>query len=214
MEQLEWEFKYPALMDRLDMQVLAKLASQLPDNSKVVEIGSRVGGSAKIILDHAPKTISMTCIDEEWKPDYPLASNPLKHHSMFHLIDLFPKILDHESTYSYIKEALRDHDNVTLLPASSPYDLQNWNQMVDFVFEDSSHLNPQLNDNLRFWWDKLNYGGIMVGHDYTELWPDVISEVNLLATREGCELHVEGWVWWVVKKVKKSKKEKTASYST
>jgi hypothetical protein len=185
-----------------DMKILANLANQISENSKVVEIGSRIGGSAKIILDHAPKTISMTCIDEEWKPEGEPITKLLKHTSMFHLINLFPKILDHESTYSYTKEVLRDYDNVTLLPASSPYDLQNWNQMVDFVFEDSGHENPQLNDNLRFWWDKLNYGGIMAGHDYTELWPDVVSEANLLATQEGCELHVEGWIWWVVKKSK------------
>jgi hypothetical protein len=183
-----------------DMKILAKLATQIPENSKVVEIGSRIGGSAKIILDHAPKTIKLTCIDSEWK--YLNFDIYLKEPVMIGLNRLFPDMLAHKSTYSYTKEMLKDYDNVTLIPASSPDELQDWDQMVDFVFEDSSHENPQLHNNIRFWWDKLNYGGIMSGHDYSEHFPEVIFEANLLADQEGCELHVDADIWWVTKKSK------------
>lgn len=199
----DWILIYPALMGVNDMKVLAKLATQLPENAKVVEIGSRIGGSAKIILDHAPKTINLTCIDSEWKHlNFVIDGHMIQDPSMIELNRLFPDMLDHESTYSYTKKVLQDYDNVTLIPASSPDELQDWDQMVDFVFEDSSHENPQLHNNIRFWWDKLNYGGIMAGHDYSERFPEVIFEANLLADQEGCELHVDADIWWITKKSK------------
>jgi cephalosporin hydroxylase len=196
----DWKLKYPALMTVLDMKVLSKLAMQIPENSIVVEIGSRIGGSAKIILDHAHQTINLYCIDEEWK--HLNGEHIVEHSSMIELVSLFPEILDHNSTYSYTKVILHNYSNVTLIPASSPDDLQNWDRMVDFVFEDSSHENPQLHNNLRFWWDKLNYNGVMAGHDYNQCFPDVIFEANLLAEQEECKLHVEGDIWWMIKKNK------------
>jgi hypothetical protein len=111
-------------------------------------------------------------------------------------------VLTYDSTYSYVKELLREYNNVILIPGESPQDVQDWDQIVNFIFEDSSHANPMLHDNIRFWWDKLNYGGIMSGHDYNDRFPDVIYEAKLLADQEDCELHVEGDVWWVVKKSK------------
>jgi hypothetical protein len=218
MDQLEWEFKYPALMYRLDMQVLAKLVSQLPANSKIVEIGSRLGGSAKIILDHAPKSANLYCIDASWQlttdsevlhDKTKFWSSTLSYSDVMSSSDyipvvimVFPEILTYDSIYSYAKDLLSDYNNVTLIPAESPKDVQDWDKMVDFVFEDSDHSNPTLHDNIKFWWDKLNNDGIMAGHDYSDRFPDVIYEANLLADQEGCELHVEGETWWVVKKSK------------
>jgi hypothetical protein len=196
----EWKAKYPALMDTLDMQVLARLVSQLPPNSKIVEIGSRVGGSAKVILDHAHTSTHLYCINEEWKRT--ADEDPSVYLSMPGVILRFPEILSYDSTYSYAKNLLSDYSNVTLIPGESPKDVQDWNLTVDFIFEDSCHTNPGLHDNIRFWWGKLADNGIMVGHDYINRFPDVIYEANLLADQEGCELHVEGEMWWVVKKSK------------
>ena len=200
MTPFEWELKYPALMYGSDMQLLATLVSHLPANSKIVEIGSRVGGSAKIILDHAPKSASLYCIDAEWQ--YTKDDDSSMYLYMPNILKRFPEILNYNSTYSYAKELLSDYSNVTLIPAESPKDVQDWDKMIDFVFEDSDHSNPTLHDNIKFWWGKLNNDGIMAGHDYSDQFPDVIYEANLLADQEGCELHVEGETWWVVKKSK------------
>jgi hypothetical protein len=200
MTPFEWELAYPALMYGSDMQLLAKLVSHLPANSTIVEIGSRVGGSAKIILDHAPESASIYCIDAEWQ--YTKDTDPGMYLSMPIILKRFPEILNYNSTYSYAKELLSGYTNVTLIPAESPKDVQDWDKMVDFVFEDSDHSNPTLHDNIKFWWGKLNNDGIMAGHDYSDQFPDVIYEANLLADQEGCELYVEGETWWVVKKSK------------
>lgn len=181
-----------------DMQVLARLVSNLPANSKIVEIGSRVGGSAKVILDHAPKTANLYCIDAEWK--LTTDDDPDMYMQMPNIIKRFPEILTYTSTYSYAKELLSSYNNVTMIPAESPIDVQDWDFTVDFIFEDSAHENPVLHDNIRFWWDKLKPGCIMSGHDYSDLFPDVVYEANLLATQEDCKLHVEGEIWWLIKK--------------
>ena len=93
MTPFEWELKYPALMYGSDMQLLATLVSHLPANSKIVEIGSRVGGSAKIILDHAPKSASLYCIDAEWQ--YTKDDDSSMYLYMPNILKRFPEILNY-----------------------------------------------------------------------------------------------------------------------
>ena len=77
--------------------------------------------------------------------------------------------------------------------------LRSLSETVDFVFEDSSHANPQLRDNLNFWLTHLKSGGIIAGHDYTNMWPDVVTEVDALSKLLNVDLHVQGSIWWMVK---------------
>lgn len=191
---------YPCMMSIADKNAMITIAKLIPENGIAVEIGSRLGGSAKLTLDHAKKSIHLYCIDVEWK--FPDVFNAIRDDKSLDLIRAsHPEILNYKSTYDYALHLLKNYDNVTLLPGSAPYDFQYWDTPVDFVFEDSSHENPQLKDNLDFWWDKLKYNGVMAGHDYSQRWSDIIKEVNELAEKTNCKLHTMGDVWWLIKRV-------------
>ena len=190
---------YPALISDIETQQLADLAKHIPANGIAVEIGSRLGGSAKIILEHALPSVHLTCFDLEWiDRNTPSAYNSiveddamLQHMTRWNL-------LQYKTTWEFATQYLAEHTNVTLVPASCPYDIT-WDTPVDFVFEDSSHNNPQLIDNITFWWERLKPGCIMAGHDYMPAQPQVVIEADKLAKRYNLDLNVTGTLWWVVK---------------
>ncbi len=101
---------------------------------------------------------------------------------------------------SFARHYLGGHPCVRLLAKSSPYDLGWWSETMDFVFEDSSHANPQLTDNLWFWWKHLRSGGIMAGHDYgNRHYPDATTAVQAFSAVIGVRFDVVSNIWWMVK---------------
>jgi predicted O-methyltransferase YrrM len=185
---------YPTMMSQTDIDALSQLARSIPLDAIAVEIGSRLGGSAKILLDTAPKIKRLYCIDRSWAHTQTCASDP----HLAHIIDSHG--IDPDITFfDYAQNLLSEYSAARLLPKSSPYDVQWWTEPVDFIFEDSSHANPQLRDNLEFWVPLVRPGGIIAGHDYVRTWPDVIQEVDALAARSGAKLNLGGTVWWMIK---------------
>ena len=189
-------------MDQVDQDALKALAYQIPAGGQCVEIGSFCGGSAKLILDNAPDDIFLTCFDHSWlDPDVPGAYiNAFSDRDLEEGLEAFLdqwNFKQYPNTWDFASEYLRFNSNVKLVPSRSPYDVK-WNTPVDFVFEDSSHKNPQLKDNLQFWWPKVKPGGVLAGHDYNPNYPDIIREVLNFA-RNAIEVHIIGTLWWVVK---------------
>lgn len=190
---------YPILMDLDDQLVLARLARLIPNGGVAVEIGSRLGGSAKLILENAPADCHLTCFDLEWtERDVPGAYCSMREdEAMFPLAERW-RFDEYDTTWQFANRYLSDHPNVTLVPANAPYDIVGWDREVDWVLEDSSHYNPQLRDNIEFWWRWLKPGGIMLGHDFG-VQPQVDVEARSLADSCGSDLSVEGTIWWLRK---------------
>ena len=185
---------YPTMMHQWDIDALSSLSKLIPVDAIAVEIGSRLGGSAKIMLDNAPRIQRLYCIDIDWAHGSTCASDKnLAWIAETHGIDPDTKI------YDYAKQLLSGYSAARLLPMSSPYDLSWWSESVDFIFEDSLHSNPQLQDSLEFWVPLVKSGGIIAGHDYVQTWPDVVQEVDALAARLNATLQVQGSVWWMIK---------------
>jgi len=185
---------YPSMMRQIDMDSLAALSRLIPVDAIAVEIGSRLGGSAKIILDNAPGIKRLYCIDSDWVHGSICANDPnIAWILETHGIDAQTKI------YDYVQSLLGGYAAARLLPMSSPYELSWWTEPVDFIFEDSLHMNPQIRDNLEFWVKLVRSNGIIAGHDYVYTWPDVVQEVDALAARLGTELHTQGSIWWMIK---------------
>lgn len=187
---------YPCLMNNKDRTVLSSLIQKLPSNSILVEIGSKLGGSAKLIHDYMSQDSTLYCVDVDWSyPDQliDLDDISIKHFNAVYDLNCF------QTTFDFAKNYLKNCPNIRLMPADSPSELSWWKWPVDFVFEDSSHHNPQLHKNLNFWVKKLKPNGIIAGHDYTAEFPDVISEAVKLAKTLNTELHVDGTIWWMIK---------------
>jgi len=185
---------YPSMMRQVDIDALCALSKFIATDGIAVEIGSRLGGGAKIILDHAPAIKRLYCIDCGWSQLDLCSSDPaLSGIVETHGIDPSTVI------YDYARSLLSNYPMARLLPMHSPNDLSWWKEPVDFVFEDSSHANPQLRDSLQFWLPLVKSGGIISGHDYIKTWPDVITEADALAAQLGAELHTAGSIWWIIK---------------
>ena len=192
---IAWTRRYPAIMGSDDVDALCRVAGMIKPDAIAVEVGSRLGGSAKIILDHAPSIKRLYCFDTEWRQPINRGirepwMDPMREHW---------QLDDYETCLQFAQHLLKDYPMVRLLPLYSPDDIGWWSETVDFIFEDSSHVNPQLRDNLDFWVPLVKSGGIIAGHDYSETWPDVVNEVNALSHRLGAALQVQDTVWWMIK---------------
>lgn len=189
--------RYPAMMNERDVDALISLMSLLPTDAIAVEAGSRFGGSAKIMLDNAASIKRLYCMDPDWAdPNSPwIHSDPSISQSF---TDRW-KLREHDTCFSYAASLLGSYPNVRLLALGSPYEIAWWQEPIDFLFEDATHSNPQMNDNLNFWLPRVKSGGIIAGHDYNTAWPDVIREADGLAARLGAELQVRSTIWWLIK---------------
>ena len=188
--------RWPAMMGEVDAAALVKISQLIPPDSIAVEIGSRLGGSSKLILDSAPGIKRLYCIDSEWS----LSDSQAMLDPYMDQLTEYWSIDRTRSCFDYAKELLQDYKQARLLALSSPYDFNWWTEPIDFIFEDSSHANPQLRDNLNFWVHLVKSGGIIAGHDYAAShWPDVAVEANRLRDMFGTQLNVQGSVWWMIK---------------
>jgi predicted O-methyltransferase YrrM len=195
-QQKYWSRRYPAMMGEADVDALANLSKLIPKDGVAVETGSRLGGSSKIILDHAPDIKRLYCIDVEWSlPESPGIKDPYMDQ-----ICEYWHIDRNTSCFKYASDMLSSYGNARLLAMSSPYELGWWTEQIDFIFEDSGHANPQLRDNLDFWIPLVKSKGIIAGHDYNnKAWPDVIAEVHRIRDELGATLNVNGSIWWMIK---------------
>lgn len=72
---------------------------------------------------------------------------------------------------------------------------------IDFVYIDALHTYEGVRDDVRNWYSKVRYGGVIGGHDYGHsCFPGVKKAVDEFFSRFGLEVHDEGeGVWWVEK---------------
>lgn len=194
---------YPAIQSRQDIQLLRGFAAAVPPGGVIAESGSYLGGSAKIMLEAADPSVTLHAFDFSWHDntrwDYHYDRAELQWITHSWGWALPPSVITRLDFASWYLSA---HDNVHLRYANVPYDLVDWDQPCDLIFEDSSHENPQLHDIVTFWLPWLRPGGTLAGHDYHNAeWPDVRQEAAAVAAKLGVKLNYtdESNIWWVVK---------------
>jgi len=183
-------------MSDRDVEELSFISTLIPRKGLAVEVGSELGGSAKIILDNAIDLDTLWCFDKGWaSPESDGITIPavFNEHTAAWNIDKFP------NRYEYAKSYLSAYDNVKLLPLASPDACYWWTKSIDFMYEDSAHVQPQLGRTLDFWIPRVKPGGIVAGHDYTARWPEVVEAANSAAAKYNAKLNVGGAVWWFFK---------------
>ena len=118
----------------------------------IVEVGSWTGRSSVAIASAVPRA-TLYCVDP-W-PD------------------------------AWVRDAwlqnTRDYTNIVSVQGSSPHCIGSWGRSVDAVFLDASHTNPNDWDNCLYWIQRIRPGGLFMGHDYSDEFPDVVQNVNKLA---------------------------------
>lgn len=192
--QAGYTTRYPAMLSENNVDTLAKISSWLPPQATVVEIGSRLGGSARVILDHALSIQRLYCIDYEWQNGGSLGMEDPNMEGILRRWNTD----GHTTTLAFARSYLSAYPCVRLIGRRSPYDIAWWSETVDMVFEDSEHCNPQFSDNIWFWWDRLGSGAVMCGHDYQNpRFPDVTTAITAFSEIKGVHLYHESGIWWM-----------------
>jgi cephalosporin hydroxylase len=176
-----------ALMSNNERHFLYSIISELSDNSVVVEVGSHLGGSACTMAAVNP-TIYINCIEmghehnilmwEYTKSDINTIMLQSKYDSYMYIKNIDDCFVNDSTGIDALKYVTQKYSNIQVHQGKSPEDFLNWSQPIDLYFEDAVHSNPQLNLNLKFWCPHIKLGGYLVGHDYNDVCPDVISEFN------------------------------------
>ena len=164
-----------------ERQLLYSFIKSLPDNSIVLELGSALGGSACVMASVNP-TITINCVDSfidnvgynyNWKDIvYPITNKEFN--------DILDQCFTVDPSGKLAFETVTKKYNIKLHCGISPVDFINWNSPIDVYFEDATHQNPKLAENIEFWITHIKPGGFIIGHDYSTNHPDVKLEFNKL----------------------------------
>lgn len=176
----------PGQMSTNELTRLAELAAAVPANGIIVEVGSLYGLASWHLARNAAPGVTVFCIDP-WVPEQ-------------WIVDLVERP---QNAPPFGRAAFQrytaDCDNIVMIQGYSPMVARGWKLPVDLYVEDAIHANPVLHANIAFWGDRVRPGGVVAGHDYTPLWPDVISEVNAMAGRLGVAVNLAETLWWLQK---------------
>lgn len=156
-------FHEVTLMDGLEKVALYVFAQGLPQGSRLVEIGTFMGGSSAIIASANPNIIVDT-IDayvDRHDRENPAINSMLEKY----LGTGVPRTIDK------VQELLLQYTNVKLHQGYSPRDFESWNTEIDVYVEDGLHHDPYLTNNINFWLPKLKSKGYLVLHDYRPFLP-------------------------------------------
>ena len=179
---MAYNLSLPGQMSEEELIFIERLASGVPPKGRIVELGSLFGRSSWAWAKSADPSVTVYCVDP-WKRENWIGELERKFGVAFG-VETF-----HRHT--------ADCTNIVALPGYSPDDLGDWNLPLDIYFDDSVHNNPVFRQNLDFWVQHVKPGGIMCGHDYRPEFPDIVSEVNLLAERMGARVEVVGSLWMI-----------------
>ncbi len=160
-----------------------RVADQLPNNSKVAEVGVADGRSALMLADmlhELGKDFTMVMIDN---CDY--GSKNQVHDIWNHIRNAGFKNVDFWDMGS--------------LDASCRFK----DSFFDFVFIDASHRYELTKADIRLWYHKIKEGGILAGHDYLcDENPDVRIAVDEVIPIEALRTETTDrghGLWWTVK---------------
>ena len=78
-------------------------------------------------------------------------------------------------------------------------------KMVDLIFIDAGHETPQVTEDIKLWYPKINSNGFFSGDDY--FYPPVRKAVNDFVNETGNELYNSRgtnnnhgpWSWYIIK---------------
>lgn len=155
-----------------ELNILSNIVADVPNNGKLVELGSLFGRTAVHWATVRPD-IDILCIDDfvdNYWDDllYPgRANRPLNH--------------THYKTYEMFLENTKEFSNISHMRCKCPEGINYTGENIDLLFVDLGHVNPMDWESIEIFLPYIAPGGIICGHDYDpSLFPDVIENVTRL----------------------------------
>lgn len=173
----------PGQVSSAQLRAIEAVASLVPENGCVVEVGSLFGRSSWAWAKSVKPGVTVHCIDP-WEGNEGVRAMERSHGIRYGL----------EQFRAYTA----DCPNIRALQAYSPDGVQDWDRLVDLYYEDAVHTDPLLSANIDFWMSKLTANGIVCGDDYRPRFPDVRAAAERVAVRCGQPLHRVDFFWCVL----------------
>lgn len=71
--------------------------------------------------------------------------------------------------------------------------------LADIIAIDAAHEYKDVVEDMEIWWALVRDGGLLLGDDYSALWPGVMQAVNEFAEKNRLHLHTDVEKWWLFK---------------
>ena len=155
-----------------ELQHIENLAQTVPENGLVVEVGSWHGRSSWAWANSIPKSATLHCID------------------------VWP-----ENTLEIFLTNTKDCKNISIHRTDSCLGLASLlGKQCDIIFLDGSHKNPEFMMELQLSQRLLKNGGILCGHDFHSLFPDVVNEVRNFSAKLNKPVHfcLDSSIWRIL----------------
>lgn len=177
---MPYNLSIPGQVSEHQLKAIESVATLVPKNGKVVEVGSLFGCSSWAWAKSVDSSVTVYCIDP-WEKNEGVRAMEAR--------------LGIKYGIEQFKAHTADCPNIRALRGYSPVDFQNWSDPVDLYYEDAVHTNPTLERNLDFWSGRIKPSGILCGDDYRPRFPDVMSGAQKLAARFGRTLICVDFFW-------------------
>ena len=162
-------------MNEIELQVIERWASAVPENGVIVEVGSLYGRSAVAWAKSCAPSVNVYCVDPFYDPR-----------------------TDTDYSDEFYNNT-NDIENLSSIVAVCPYFKYSKyiDKPADVYFVDATHSNPNDWHIILFGLKNLKTGGLLCGHDYAEEWPDVVENVKQLEQTLGkpATLYPETSLW-------------------
>ncbi len=153
-------------MTEQDLIYISELATRVPKNGNIVELGSYHGMSSVTWALSCDPSVTIYCVDT------------------FRYM-MPPKFLGFSSStpadfFDDFKKNTEKYENIVPIRGWCPNEIEFPKCKIDIFFNDGTHINPFDWENTEYFLQFLNPGGMICGHDYSPNWPDVMINVHRL----------------------------------
>lgn len=156
---------------------LSFLAEQASKAQTILEIGSWQGRSTRALADNSSDNTLIVAVDP-W--NYKIGGG-------------FKSDME---TYSMFRRNLKKHlESEKVIPVQKLFKDYHSAIKFDFIFIDGDHFARQVKHDINKSLTLLNEGGIIAGHDYCDVWPDVKKVVDSIFPN----VNLVESIWWTKK---------------
>jgi precorrin-6B methylase 2 len=142
-------------MMEVELQEIERLAAEVPANGLIVEVGCLYGRSTYAWAKSCDPSVKVIVIDPFYE----------------------------EGQRKKFDENTAGIENIEVIDGKAPDKMIYPGHMIDLIFIDATHYNPNDMDIIEYFLPFVKTGGILSGHDYYETFPDVTTNVRILEER-------------------------------
>ena len=154
-----YDLNIEGFMSEGELKIIEEWAKLVPDNGVVVEVGSHLGRSSYCWAKSIPESVTLYCID--------------------HWGDILNDSVRISNRYTTFLENVKDCKNIIPIKGKAP-NINYPGNSIDIFYIDASHTNPEDLKIIMHFIKFLKPNAKICGHDYSDLFPDVKTNVKIL----------------------------------